>query len=130
MCTGQPRGASIDPVNFINKPVSAVFPLTSNPAPTDMVFMFLGSDVNHPPSLVNNQLITINGYCIQSASIAHQSICVITVSNVTSAQGAGYYQVTLRNTVGEENVLLQVQYRGLYNYKSLDIFVVVVMKQV
>jgi hypothetical protein len=73
--------------------------------------MFLGSDRSNSPGPVDKQLIQLTGNC-KDTSVVYQSECTITVSSVTSAEAAGYYLVILKNTEGEGNATLQVQYKG------------------
>jgi hypothetical protein len=81
--------------------------------------MFLGSDNSTSPSPVNDKLITLTGNCTQREGVPYESVCTITVSAATSSEAAGFYQVTLTNTAGEEHLLFQVQYTGFFLFNLL-----------
>ena len=101
-------------MNFIGVPVCASFEVTAFPVPHQVAFTFLGysaNDTGSPPSMIKD--VTLDGHCVQRKAAPYLSMCTVTVSNVSTAEAAGFYRVTVTNTQGSNDFRLQVKYKGM-----------------
>ena len=96
-------------VNFNGDPVSVHFEVIAFPSPTEVTFAFLGSSANDTGSSQRTSgCIRLEGTCVQQEAVVFQSTCSVTVSSVTTEEAAGFYQVTVTNSLGSAHFRLQV----------------------
>ena len=97
-------------MNFNNESESFDFDVTAFPVPHEVSFNFLGPLANGRATAVTG--ITLDGRCEAKPGVVYMSTCTVTVSNVTTADAAGFYRVTVTNTQGSGNFRFQVDYKG------------------
>ena len=113
--TGKPRGHKLQPyhLNFVSDPVSVSFDVTAYPAPHSLTFTYMGpSDTDTGAAEVKEDEIRLKGTCDTKPGVVYLSTCTVTVENMTTAAAAGFYSVTVSNTLGSGRFRLKVTYKG------------------
>ncbi|KAL8602432.1 hypothetical protein ACOMHN_067122 [Nucella lapillus] len=107
----KPRSITAVPVppkvNFINKPVTAVFDLEAFPLPDNFTFQYLGSTQNAGRIQPVPASIELRGEC--SNTYADFAVrCNVSVDKAKDSTAEGFYTFTAANAFGEGQFVFQV----------------------
>ena len=93
--------------------MSVSFDVTAYPVPLSLTFTYMGpSDTDAGAAEVKEDEIRLKGACDTKPGVFYLSTCTVTVDSMTTAAAAGFYSVTVRNTLGSEWFRLKVTYEG------------------
>ncbi|KAK7485517.1 hypothetical protein BaRGS_00023205, partial [Batillaria attramentaria] len=104
-----PPPVDVPSVNYVNQSVHLTFNLWALPVPDRYEILYLGPFRND--TAVRRSGIAFDVQCIVTGELYNIS-CDVTVVNVTDDTAAGFYQLNVTNTHGDEQLVFQVKYNG------------------
>ena len=102
--------------------MSVSFDVTAYPVPHSLTFTYMGpSDTDTGAAEVKEDEIRLKGACDVKTGVFYLSTCKVTVENMTTAAAAGFYSITVSNTLGSGRFRLKVTYKGEKTVRSCRI---------
>ncbi|KAK7485545.1 hypothetical protein BaRGS_00023233 [Batillaria attramentaria] len=102
-----PPPVDVPSVNYMNRSVHLTFNLWAVPVPNSHQILYVGPFKNGTAVRISNIVFDVRFHV---SGELYDIICDVTVVTMTAASAAGFYQLTVSNTLGDVQILFQVKY--------------------